>query len=270
MVFAQIAVMSSHLLPGRFVEPITECTRAFLSTATPSDIIDYEEDQVCVWATLLPYLKLFYLPEENLSSHKNGSAGRLETENHVAVRQDVSVAEEADMPSSERRCHFQNLERTESCSMDNLQMEHEDYESFSTEQEPSMTLDNPLPQTSHSANHPPERNSEATTRLHSLQRVCLEMVLFFLRTKVARDCHCKVLTEEGLVDFVTCLPWHVDTAFREKAKGIVSELGGHIKLQPPKLSSLARAVLARMHFGLKKVVTVDSPMELARELMNII
>ena len=94
------------------------------------------------------------------------------------------------------------------------------------------------------------------------------MVLFFLHTKVSRECHCKLLTEEGLVDFVTCLPWHVDTTSREKAKEMVFELSGHLRLQPPKLSNLARAALAKMHFGLEKVVSVSS-MELARDFMNV-
>jgi hypothetical protein len=93
------------------------------------------------------------------------------------------------------------------------------------------------------------------------------LVLFFLHTKLSRQCHCKVLQEEGLVDFVTCLPWYVDTESRESAKQVVWELNCHVKPQPPRLFNLARAVLAKEYFGLEKVAKVHSPMELARELL---
>lgn len=94
------------------------------------------------------------------------------------------------------------------------------------------------------------------------------MALFFLHTKIARECHCKVLLEEGLVDFVTCLPWHMAAASQERAGQVVWELNSHLKLQPPRLFNLAGAVLAREHFGLEKVVRLHSPMELAREILD--
>lgn len=101
-----------------------------------------------------------------------------------------------------------------------------------------------------------------------LKRVSLSMVLFFLHTKMSRECHCKVLLEEDLVDFVTCLPWHVAAASKERAEQVVWELNSHIKLQPPRLFNLSRAVLARVHFGLDTVVRVNSPMELARKILD--
>ncbi len=292
MVFSQMAVVSAHLLPEKSIQPITESTRAFLSTATPSDIIKYEEDQVCVWATLLPYLKLFYIPRGGSSPpnrppyHHDRSVASsaevrekdscFETGHSPAARQKVCAcaAEDIDMqlcdpPSLD--CRLGSLsggERNEPCSMiaDSKRKEC-DSSGFSAYHDSSdaMDLGNPLPQ----ENNPNRTSATGTTDIESLQRYSLEMVLYFLHTKVARECHCKVLTEEGLVDFVTCLPWHVDAASRTKAKDLVSELSGHIKLQPPRLSNLARAVLAKMYFGLEKVVSVDSPVELARELLNI-
>ena len=207
MVFSQMLIVSPHVVPVKFIQPLGVRAQAFLSIAAPADIVDHEDDLVCVWTTLVPYVKLFYLPKERSSLSD--------------VSQDTSAEAKASGCGGNDTGKFLVYKT--------------------------------------------EKSEESSMETSDIRSLSLEMVLFFLLTKVARDCHCKVLTEEGLVDFITCLPWHVDTAFREKAKEIVLELRGHIKLQPPKLSNLARAVLAKMHFGLEKVIAA-SPMELAREI----
>ena len=138
---------------------------------SPHDIRKYEEEQVCVWATLLPYLKLLFLPNA-----------------------------------------------------------------------PRATPDNPL--------------------LAELQLRSVETVLFFLRSKIQRSDHQEILAREGLLDFVVCMPWHVSVGLRASAKAMVSELSSHVLLQPPRLSNIAKAMLAKDSLGLESVVKTNSVAEI--------
>lgn len=265
MVYAQIAVVSSHLLPLDVIRSLTTCMQHFLSTANPSDIIEYEEDQVCVWATLLPYLKLFYLP----------TRASLQSPNHCSGTDTTSGCSNTTGPQSESASDSE--ERLPMCIDKQRSLSHGDATSSehmpptppmsSTHSQPTA----PCVEESWFSCGPDQPGPEGAPRrleVESLKQASLSMSLFFLHTKIARECHCKVLQEEGLVDFVTCLPWHVAAASRGGAEQVVWELNSHIKLQPPRLFNLARAVLAKEHFGLEKVVQIHSPMDLAREVLD--
>lgn len=172
VVLAQLILVSPHLIPRQFTDTILDLMTDFLSEAKPDDIKQYEENQVCVWATLLPYVKLLYVP---------------------ALTQTVPH-----------------------------------------------------------------------TQLSKLQETSQEIILLFLHSKVTRAIHCEILVKEGLVDFITILPWYTNhkSSFREKVDAVLFELNRHVPLQPPKLSSIAKGTLARMYFGLERVVNSHSPMEL--------
>ena len=58
--------MSPHLIPPLFVDVILNNMNHFLSETHPSTITKYDEEQCCIWSTLLPYVKLFYLPDHQL------------------------------------------------------------------------------------------------------------------------------------------------------------------------------------------------------------
>lgn len=267
MVFAQMAMVSSHLLPLSVVRSMTICMRGFLSTANPSDIIEYEEVQVCVWSTLLPYLKLFYLPTKaGIMSQYSDCCGP-PTPTTSGSCGDSQSEPTTPSPSSEER-HALCTDNEHSLSRN---------ETISSEYDQSQTLPPNIPGSeeggiggglSFKPDSSGEKGASRWREVESLKQASLSMVLFFLHTKISRECHCKVLLEEDLVDFVTCLPWHVDAASRERAEQVVWELNSHIKLQPPRLFNLSRAVLAREHFGLEVVVKVNSPMELAREILD--
>ena len=167
VVLAQLILVSPQQIPRDFLRTIRKYMETFLNNASSGDILKYEEDQMCVWATLLPYLKLLYLP---------------------------------------------NAPRT-------------------------FPNDTPLSE---------------------LQLLSLNTVLFFLHSKIMRATHREVLLKEGLLEFVSCMPWHVPVESRDKARALVCELGSHFRLQPPKLCSIAKAKLAKAHFGLEKVVKVSS------------
>ena len=174
MAFAQLALASPHLLPSQFINTMLNLMNKFLSE-TPSEVIRiYEQEQECVWATLLPYVKLFYLPQsQNLG---------------------------LDQQTQELQCSSKR------------------------------------------------------------------MVLFFLHCRMNRQYSCDILIKEGLVDYVTALPWHVSVESKASAESVVSELGVHMRLQPPRLCSIVQAKLAKMHFGLERVVASDSPVDLIRSV----
>ena len=175
--FAQLVLVSAHLVPSQFVDTILSHMSRFLSETQPEVITKYDEEQMCVWSTLLPYVKLFYLPEH-------------------CTRAAVS-------------------------------------------------------------------QSHSTLRL---RHTSTNMMLFFLHSKVGRDSTCEILIKEGLLDYVTALPWYVDSESQERARALVYELGSHVRLQPPRLCSIAQAKLARLYFGLEEVVKFCSPVDLIRRI----
>lgn len=178
MLFAQIALTSPDLLPSQFIHMVLDNMNKFLSETQPEVIKTYEQEQDCLWATLLPYIKLFYVAESSQNS------------------QDKPFCEE----------------------------------------------------------------------MEELRRTSEKMILFFLHSKMSRKYCLVILIKEGLVDYVTALPWHVSVKSRLLAETVVSELSYHMKLQPPSLCSIVQAKLARMHFGLERVVTCDSPVDLIRSI----
>ena len=179
--FAQLVLVSPHLIPPPFISTLLSSMNQFLSDAHPSTITRYDEEQSCVWSTLLPYVKLFYLPD------------------------------------------YQLLHRIE-------------------------TILNCYP------------------NFRALLDASVNMSLFFLHSKVGRKYTCEILVKEGLLDYIIALPWYVDPKFQERARALVNELGSHVQLQPPRLCNIAQAKLAKMYFGLEKVVRFCSPVDLIRSI----
>jgi hypothetical protein len=64
--FAQLVLTSPHLIPPPFIDVILSNMNQFLSETHPSTITKYDEEQSCIWSTLLPYVKLFYEPDHQL------------------------------------------------------------------------------------------------------------------------------------------------------------------------------------------------------------
>ena len=175
VVLAQLILVSPHQIPKYFLGTIHTYMEKFLASANIGDIVKYEEDQMCVWATLLPYLKLLYLPNT-----------------------------------------------------------------------PGIFPDD--------------------ASLSQLQLLSLNTALFFLHSKIMRETHREVLMKEGLLDFVCCMPWHVPVGSRDQARALLCELGRHVRLQPPKLCNIAKAKLAKTHFGLEKVAKVSSVGEIFKSV----
>ncbi len=98
--------------------------------------------------------------------------------------------------------------------------------------------------------------------LARLQLLSLEMVLFWLRNTLGQASHREILAKEGLSDYVICLPWFMPEASRDNACALVSVFMGEACVSPPRLSTLARGKLAKMHFGLERVIKAVSGHEL--------
>ena len=98
--------------------------------------------------------------------------------------------------------------------------------------------------------------------ISSLQLLSIESVLFCLQCMLNNpDSHQSFLAEE-LNEYIVCVPWHVPQELKEKASSFLRVLSTHTQLQPPRLSVLAKTKLAKMQFGLEKMIKMSSLFEL--------
>jgi len=75
-----------------------------------------------------------------------------------------------------------------------------------------------------------------------------------LQSEKARE----ALVQEDLLNYLTCIPWVCPTHWtdeRRQAEKLVNYVGSRLQLQPPSLISITKAKLARMHFGLERVLS---------------
>ena len=114
----------------------------------------------------------------------------------------------------------------------------------------------------------PDRTQNSTNsvspglNISSLQLLSTESVLFCLQCTLDNVESRESFLTEKLNDYVVCMPWHVPMVLREKAKSVLHTLSKHTQLQPPRLSILAKAKLAKMQFGLVKMIKMSSMHEL--------
>lgn len=104
--------------------------------------------------------------------------------------------------------------------------------------------------------------------LRELEQLCVEAGIFGLQNTLSGELARGILVQEGLLEYVTCLPWCVSTGTEAhaKARELVLNLGQKVQLQPPQLQTIVRARLAAWHFGLDKVYHTISIHELLSEL----
>lgn len=117
------------------------------------------------------------------------------------------------------------------------------------------------------AHTPSIASSEALSGpgLPSLQLLATEFAVFFLHCILSNKqlCYIDTLLREKLVDYIICLPAHMpNQQLRNKAQDLVQELGLSVQIQPPSLTTLAKAKLAKMQFGLEKVIGIHSVQQL--------
>ena len=64
----------------------------------------------------------------------------------------------------------------------------------------------------------------------------------------------KLILKEKMLDYVVQLPWYVPPAARKRAKQLLPALRAHMEVPVPKLANICRAKLAKVHYGLQKVI----------------
>ena len=93
----------------------------------------------------------------------------------------------------------------------------------------------------------------------ALQERSLEMAILTLENTMGREFHRQVLAKEGLVDFVTCLPWHTTGPAQQRAFQLarIFQRAPEVHLQPPSLLNITRAIVAKEFCGLRKVLSLS-------------
>lgn len=87
---------------------------------------------------------------------------------------------------------------------------------------------------------------------------CCNVLLHGLENALSRDIHFQILLKEGLLDYSMCLSAVLPQACRFRARALVSELAKHRQLEPPSLSTIARAHIAKKFCGLQAVMEMHS------------
>lgn len=104
-----------------------------------------------------------------------------------------------------------------------------------------------------------ERHGSLT---EELQLLSVKVLLCSLHNALGREDHIKILIEEGLLDYVVSLLWHVPTSCIDVTRNMIKDIGKLTVVKPPSLCSIAKAKLARDVIGLKKVLNMKSMSDL--------
>ena len=228
----------------------------FLSSITnPSTIAKQEYENGFHWVVFLPYVKLLYVPSPRLNSSGNladpldSSTRTVGTANEISRSSGLSVS-------------------AHTCTDDQLNPHLKCAECGNTGVSMESSL-SPLPLGNTSVREVPPDSSIATVTLSNLLQLSTETTIFSLQVIFSNESGRKgLLKNRVFCDYIQCLPSYLSGSLREKAKGLVSLLGAHVQLQPPRLSLLAKARLAKMHFGLERMLQVHSMHELYAELYS--
>ena len=97
--------------------------------------------------------------------------------------------------------------------------------------------------------------------LSKMQVMAVRTAVIALQSMLASEEHREVLVREGLVDFLTCMPWYTTGPAEERARDLVEMIqqAPDMKLQPPSLLNMAKACVAKHYCGLPTVVEYSVP-----------
>ena len=86
--------------------------------------------------------------------------------------------------------------------------------------------------------------------LESLYHLSIKTLLNFLESRISQKEHLYFLIEEELLDFVVMTPWFVPSCSEERAHRVVHQLTKVQSLQPPSLTNICKAKVAKLKVGL--------------------
>ena len=91
-----------------------------------------------------------------------------------------------------------------------------------------------------------------------LRHQACDVLLQYLQIALSRQIHVDTLVEEDLLDLLVAMIWNISPESQERAKKVYKEVAKFQQIQPPSLSLLAKAKLAKTKWGLKKMRDVES------------
>ena len=97
--------------------------------------------------------------------------------------------------------------------------------------------------------------------LAEIQGMALLTIIIAMQSMLDNVVHREVLVREGLVDFLTCMPWYTTGPAQERATALVRMVWQSLDmdLQPPSLLNMAKACVAKHYCGLPTVVQHSVP-----------
>lgn len=101
------------------------------------------------------------------------------------------------------------------------------------------------------------KSSEVETipSLKELYFISVKAGIFSLQNISLSEGFKEIVENEELVDYLVCLPWYVHNDLKEEADILVQLTAAKMKLQPPKLISIARACLTSCQFSLDDIMS---------------
>lgn len=112
------------------------------------------------------------------------------------------------------------------------------------------------------------KNNDCATmkQVHAIRGYSVDIILISLQSTLGTTENIKIISEEGLMDYITMLPWNVPQTSKLLAQHVVDELLTVTQLQPPSLVSIAKAKLSKSSFGVVNVINETSLNKLLSKL----
>ena len=112
-----------------------------------------------------------------------------------------------------------------------------------------------------------KNSTKMDNHLESLYHLSINILLNCLESTMWRKEHVQVLIKEELLDFVVMAPWFVPSCSQERAHRMVHELTKVQSLQPPSLTTICKAKVAKLKVGLiSKTDAIKSVSQMCSEL----
>ena len=113
-----------------------------------------------------------------------------------------------------------------------------------------------------------KKSSKVDNHLESLYHHSIHILLNSLECAMWRKEHVQVLIEQELLDFVVMATWFVPSCTQERAHRVVHQLTNMQSVQPPPLTTICKAKVAKLKVGLiSKTDAIKSVSQMCSELL---
>ena len=94
--------------------------------------------------------------------------------------------------------------------------------------------------------------------IQHVYKLSVDVLLLCLLSAVGSKQNANVILSGSLEQYIVMLPWNVPSESQEQAVCVVREFTGNCTIQPPSLSCIAKATVAKASVGLKSIVETES------------